>query len=104
MKPLINPNGEITFVPYTIEDYNIVVASLVSNKANSLGYFSDEDLISWKYSNVPEWSHEAENFIAWRDSVWAYSLAEMEKFLQGQRAQPSPRELYLELETEVPYV
>ncbi|MFD1330273.1 hypothetical protein [Mycoplana ramosa] len=46
-------------------------------------------LASYVASTNPQWAAEAQAFVAWRDAVWAYAYAELEKVLTGQRPQPT---------------
>lgn len=46
---------------------------------------------------MPQWAAEAAVFVAWRDAVWLYAYAEMDKVLTGQRPQPSIDDLIAEL-------
>lgn len=52
-------------------------------------YSSAVSLASYVASTVPLWKAEAEAFVAWRDQVWAYALAELAKAVEGKRSVPA---------------
>lgn len=54
-------------------------------------------LASYVASTNPQWAAEAQAFVAWRDAVWAYAYAELEKVQTGQRPQPTVAEIIAEL-------
>ena len=47
----------------------------VEEQAHALEYNSAAHLASYVASSVPEWSSEAQAFVAWRDSVWQAAIA-----------------------------
>lgn len=56
-------------------------------------------LASYVASTNQQWAAEAQAFVAWRDAVWAYAYAELDKVLTGQRPQPTVAEFIAELPT-----
>lgn len=59
-------------------------------------YASAVSLASYANSTVPQWRAEAEAFVAWRDAVWAYALAELASVQSGDRAAPETVEAFIE--------
>lgn len=54
-------------------------------------------MASYVASTNPQWAAEAQAFVAWRDAVWAYAFAELDKVLLGQRPQPTIPDFIAEL-------
>lgn len=61
----------------------------VNAVAGERGYSSAVSLASYVASTVPLWKAEAEAFVAWRDAVWTYALAELEKVKAATRVVPT---------------
>lgn len=72
-----------------IEAFRVAIQSHVDAAAVSKRYDSGNSLATYVTSTVVEWAAEASAFVAWRDAVWAYAYAEMDKVLAGQREQPT---------------
>jgi hypothetical protein len=104
--------GEISgmgFVPYeppapepptqeqVIESFRVAIQSHVDAQAVSRRYDSGNSLATYVYSTNAAWAAEAIAFVAWRDAVWAYAYAEMDRVLNGDREQPTIEELLEEL-------
>lgn len=80
-----------TFVPppvYTEQDYANAIQSHIDATAQSRQYTDGISLASYDSSTNPIWAAEAKTFIAWRDNVWVYAFAELEKVKTGTRPQP----------------
>jgi len=73
----------------TIVDYEGAVQGMVDATAGERSYRSGDSLASFALSTNAKWAAEAQAFIAWRDNVWRYVFSEREKFLSGQRPQPT---------------
>lgn len=89
--PAYNPQ------PPTEDDYRLAIQNLIDSQAQSRRYDSGNSLATYATSTIPQWAVEATAFVAWRDAVWAYAYAELDKVLAGERAQPSVEELLIEL-------
>ncbi|WP_247997658.1 hypothetical protein [Brucella tritici] len=80
-----------------VETYRTAIQSLVDAKAQEKQYDSGATLASYVNSTTPQWSAEAVTFVAWRDAVWSYALAELDKVQKGEREQPSVEAFLSEL-------
>ena len=81
----------------TEDDYRRAIQLHVDATAQSRRYDNGNSLASYKDSTIPQWSDEAVAFIAWRDQVWLYAYAELDKVMAGEREQPSVEEFIGEL-------
>lgn len=63
--------------------------SLLDRAAQSRSYENGNSLAGYVASTNPQWAAEAQAFVAWRDAVWLYAYAELDKVMAGQREQPS---------------
>lgn len=91
-----------TIPPYvpplpTVDDYKLAIVWMLDAKAQERRYDSAVSISTYVGSTNPTWADEAQSFVAWRDAVWAYSYAELDKVLSGQRPQPTVEELLSEL-------
>lgn len=80
-----------------INGYRTAIRSMIDAKAREKQYDSGATLASYVNSTVPEWAIEAQTFVAWRDQVWDYALAELAKVQSGERPQPSVEDFLAEL-------
>jgi hypothetical protein len=64
-----------------------LVDAHVEARAQAMGYNSAVSCVSYRDSGVSEWVAEAEQFGAWRDSVWQALMA-----LEAQQAVPATPE------------
>lgn len=80
-----------------IEVFRREIQSLIDAKAQEKQYDSGATLASYVNSTIPQWSAEATAFVAWRDTVWAYALAELDKVQSGEREQPTVEAFLAEL-------
>lgn len=81
----------------TIDDYKLAIVALLDAKAQERRYDSAVTISSYDGSTNVQWAAEAEAFVAWRDAVWAYAYAELDKVLTGERPQPTIGEFMVEL-------
>ena len=80
-----------------VNSYRTAIQTLIDTKANERQYDSGVTLASYVNSTIEEWAIEAQAFVAWRDAVWIYALAELEKVQKGDRVRPTVAELLAEL-------
>lgn len=72
-----------------IESFRFAIQAHVDATAVSRLYDSGNSLATYVSSTNPQWAAEAVAFVAWRDAVWAYAYAEMDRVLTGEREQPT---------------
>ena len=75
--------------PPALGEYTAAIDRRVEATARGRGYNGAAHLASYAASTVPAWAAEAAAFVAWRDAVWVWSLAEMSKVRAGEVAAPS---------------
>ena len=80
-----------------VEAFRAAIQSHVDTVATSRRYDSAVSLASYVASNNPVWAAEAQAFVVWRDAVWVYAYAALDKVLNGQRLQPGVVEFISEL-------
>lgn len=80
-----------------INIYRIAVQDHVDVTARERRYDNGISLASYVASGNPTWSAEAAAFVAWRDAVWLYAYAELDKVTAGTRPQPGVEEFIAEL-------
>lgn len=73
----------------TLELYRHAIQRRIDDAAGERGYDSAASCASYATSTVPAWQAEAQALIAWRDAVWVYAHAELDKVQRGVRPQPS---------------
>lgn len=83
--------------PPTIEDYRHNIQLTLDSVAQSRNYDSGTTISTYVNSTIPQWAAEAQAFVAWRDAVWAYAYAELDKVESGERAMPSVNDFLAEL-------
>lgn len=83
------PEPEPPSPEQVIEAFRAAIQSHVDAQAVSRRYDSGNSLATYVNSTIPQWAAEAIAFVAWRDAVWAYAYAEMDKVLDGEREQPT---------------
>ncbi|MCA0275881.1 MAG: hypothetical protein LCH86_07755 [Proteobacteria bacterium] len=86
----------LTVVP-TVDDYKMAIVSMLDGKAQERRYDSAVSISTYTGSTNPLWAAEASAFVAWRDNVWAYAYAELDKVMASLRPQPTVAELLSEL-------
>jgi len=82
-----------------VETYRKAIQSLIDGKAQEKQYDDGNSLASYVNSTVPEWAAEAQTFVGWRDQVWTYAMAELDKVQSGEREQPDVGAFLAELPT-----
>lgn len=80
-----------------LETFRAAIQSHVDETARSRNYDSGNSLAGHVASTNEAWATEAQAFIAWRDAVWAYAYAELDKVTNGQREAPSVEDFIAEL-------
>lgn len=80
-----------------IEAYKAAIKDHIEAAAHTRQYDGTVSIATYVNSTVPAWAAEAQAFIAWRDAVWAYALAELASVMSGQRAMPTIEALIDEL-------
>ncbi len=71
-----------------VDVYRLEIQAMIDAKATERQYDSGATLASYVNSTIEQWAAEAQAFVAWRDAVWLYALAELEKVQKGEREQP----------------
>jgi hypothetical protein len=79
-------------------DYEAAIQALVDATATERKFRDGVTMASYVNSTNPLWSAEALAFVGWRDAVWTYAYAELEKVMTGQRTQPTVDEFLSEIE------
>lgn len=80
-----------------VDVYRLEIQAMIDAKAQEKQYDGGNSLASYVNSTVPEWATEAQTFVAWRDQVWAYALAEMARVQKSEREQPNIEDFLAEL-------
>ena len=80
-----------------VERFRSVIQAHVDAAAATRLYDTGNSLASYVSSTNPEWAAEATAFVSWRDAVWAYAYAEMDRVMAGEREQPTVEEFIGEL-------
>jgi hypothetical protein len=80
-----------------IEAFRVAIQGHVEATAQSRRYDSGNSLASYVASTNAVWAGEAAAFVAWRDDVWTYSYAELDKVVAAERPQPTIEEFVAEL-------
>lgn len=90
VEAIINP-------PPSIDDYKLAIVAMLDSKAQERRYDGAVSISTYVGSTNPQWAAEAQAYVAWRDRVWTYAYAELDKVLAGQRPQPTVADLLGEL-------
>ena len=80
-----------------VDVYRFEIQAMIDAKASERQYDSGATLASYVNSTIEQWAAEAQAFVAWRDAVWLYALAELDKVQKAERGQPSVEEFLAEL-------
>lgn len=80
-----------------VDVYRLEIQAMIDRKAQEKQYDSGATIASYVNSTVPKWAGDALAFVAWRDSVWLYTFAELGKVQSGEREQPSVEDFLAEL-------
>lgn len=89
------------YVP-TLADYTARIAGMLDAKARERRYDNAVSIATYAGSSNAGWAAEALAFVAWRDQIWVYCYAELDKVQTGEREQPSIADFMNELETQFP--
>lgn len=81
----------------TVDDYKGAIVAMLDGKAQERRYDTAVSIATYVGSTNPQWAAEATAFVAWRDAVWEYAYAELDKVMGGLRPQPSVAEFLTEL-------
>jgi len=81
----------------TVADYQVAIVSMMDAKAQERRYDSAVSISTYVNSTNLAWAAEAQAYVAWRDAVWTYAYAELDKVMAGERAQPSVEGFLAEL-------
>ena len=81
----------------TVETFRRAIQNLLDRTAQTRRYDSGTTISTYVNSTNPVWAAEAEAFVAWRDAVWAYAYAELEKVESELRPIPSVEDFLAEL-------
>ncbi|MDJ1632237.1 hypothetical protein [Rhizobium rhizogenes] len=85
-----------------LSDYVSSIAAMMDAKAKERRYDNALSIATYLGSTNAQWAAEAQAFVAWRDEVWGYCYAELDKVQNGEREQPSVSDFLTELETQFP--
>ena len=77
--PVIPPKP----IEEVLAEYSAGIQLYLDEVASQKGYQNALYCLSYLDSTIVAWKSEAETFLAWRDSVWVYSLGELAKFQSG---------------------
>lgn len=84
-------------IAVAINSYRAAIQQNIDEKASERQYDSGATLASYVNSTIEQWATESKTFVAWRDAVWLYVLAELDKVQKGEREQPSVEDFLAEL-------
>lgn len=77
--------------------FRAAIQAHIDATAQFRNYSDGNSLAGYVNSTITAWSSEATAFVAWRDAVWIYSYAELDKALSGERPIPAVEEFIAEL-------
>jgi hypothetical protein len=80
-----------------VEQFRSAIQAHVDATARGRNYDGGNSLASYTSSTNPAWAAEATAFVAWRDAVWIYAYAELDKAMTGQRPVPEVEAFVAEL-------
>ena len=83
-----------------VKDGNPLITKLIDGTANLKGYDSAVSCASYSASTNAQWQSESVAFIAWRDNVFAYVIAQTELMRNSSRTIPT----FDEFKTELPVI
>lgn len=72
-----------------LADYAAAIQAHVDAVAKSREFNDGVTAATYLTSTIPRWKADAEVFVVWRDTVWAYSYGELDKVRNGVRQQPA---------------
>ncbi|KZE34090.1 hypothetical protein IMF23_04250 [Chelatococcus daeguensis] len=91
------PEPEADPEPSTVDRFRWAIQWHIDTTAQTRNYDSGVTCASYVNSTNPTWAAEATAFTAWRDAVWAYAYAELEKVVNEERPQPTVEDFLAEL-------
>ena len=71
-----------------IDAYRQAVQAHIDATAGQRGYDNGNSLASYTASTVEAWRAEAEAFVAWRDVVWTFVIAQLAAIQIGEADPP----------------
>jgi hypothetical protein len=77
--------------------YTAAIEAHVEDVARSRQYTSAVSAASYVVSTNAAWAAEAQAFVAWRDSVWSFALAELARVEAGEIEPPALPDLIASL-------
>jgi hypothetical protein len=81
----------------TKADFEDAIEAHIDATAAERGYANSTRLASYVASTTQAWKAEAEAFVEWRDDVWVYVFAELDKVMSGKRDEPTVEAFIAEL-------
>jgi hypothetical protein len=79
------------------EQFRAAIQAHVDALAKGRNYDSGNSLASYVASTNARWAAEAQAFVSWRDQVWLYAYAELDKAMTGAREIPTIDDFIAEL-------
>lgn len=83
--------------PPDMSTFTAAIDAHVEQTARDRQYNGAAHLASYVTSTVPAWAAEAQTFVAWRDAVWLFALAELAAIQSGENSVPSIPDLVASL-------
>lgn len=83
--------------PLTERDYSREIQAHLDATAKQRQYDSIQTAVGYRDSANPRWAAEAQALFAWRDAVWIYAFAELDKVQNGLRPAPTVSEFLAEM-------
>ncbi len=65
--------------PPGIDEYTAAIAAMLDVKAKERRYDNAVSIATYTRSGNAQWAAEAQAFVAWRDEIWGYCYAELDK-------------------------
>jgi hypothetical protein len=81
----------------TEADFRTAIRNHVDAVAQAKNYDNAWSLGTYASSTIPEWAEQAQTFVAWRDQVWLFALAELAAIQGGERPVPTIADLVASL-------
>jgi hypothetical protein len=78
-------------------DFTAAIRNHVDAVAQAKNYDNAWSLAGYVSSTIPEWAEQAQVFVAWRDQVWSFALAEFAEIQAGTKPVPTIAELVASL-------
>ncbi len=83
--------------PPGIDDYRFAIVELLDARARERRDGNAVSIATYVGSTNPQWVAVAAAYVPWRDAVWAYAYAELDKVMVGERAVPAVKSFIAEL-------